>query len=572
MKQLFTLAVIITINISVFAQAPNKMSYQCVVRNTSGALVTNQSIGVKITILQDTPDGTVVYQELFTPNPETNANGLLSIEIGTGLPITGIFSSINWAEGPYYLKTEIDPIGTTNYTIEGTSQLLSVPYAFYSGIAGEPADNSVTSAKIADGTIVAADLADNSVTAAKIADGSVTSAKIAEEAITASNLADNSVTSAKIADGTIVTADLANGSVTSEKIADGTISAIDLADGSVTSIKIAVDAIHTSNLTDNSVTSVKIADGTIATEDLADGSVTSAKIADGTISNADLGNGSVTSEKIADAGVTTVNLANNSVTTAKIANGSVTTAKIAEEAISASKLADNSITSAKIADGTIATADLANGSVTSEKIADGTIAAEDLANGSVTSAKIADGTIATADLANSSVTSAKISGSGANANNVLQYTGTSVVWDYAPGSIIRYTYLNADCNQLANFTGTFQRIGNIGTVFKVDPGSRLEVSYYGRVSVEDVTTTGAYFEMRVDDVATTNGRANIHVKKSEIGHSGISAFFTAVFSGLSAGNHTISMWVRAQGTGTGTYAGYNPGCWLGDYVIVREIK
>jgi hypothetical protein len=402
MKQLYTIAVIIAINISAIAQAPLKMSYQCVVRNTSGALVTNQSIGVKISILQDTPEGPVVYQELFTPNPETNANGLLSIEIGTGLPITGIFSSINWAEGPYYLKTEIDPIGTTNYTIEGTSQLLSVPYAFYSGIAGEPADNSVTSAKIADSTIVTADLADNSVTAAKIADGSVTSAKVAGEAITASNLADNSVTSAKIADGTIVAADLANGSVTSEIIADGT--------------------------------------------------------------------------------------------------------------------------------------------------------------------------IATADLANNSVTSAKISGSGANTDNVLQYSGTSVVWDYAPGSIIRYTYLNADCHLLINFTGTFQRIGNIGTVFKVDPGSRLEVSYYGRVSVEDVTTTGAYFEMRVDDVATTNGRANIHVKKNETGPYGVPAFFTAVFSGLSAGNHTISMWVRAQGTGTGTYASYNPGCWLGDYMIVREIK
>ena len=472
MKQFFTLVVIITINTIVIAQAPDKMSYQCVVRNTSGALVTNQSIGVKISILHDSPGGTIVYQELFTPNPETNANGLLTIEIGAGLPITGTFSSIDWADGPYYLKTEIDPVGTTNYTIEGISQLLSVPYAFYSEIAGEPADNSVTSAKIADGTIATTDLADDSVTSAKIADGTVSTA----------DLANGSVTSEKIADAGVTTGKLANNSVTSDKITDGTIAAIDLADGSVTSTKIAVDAIQTSNLTNNSVTSAKIADGTIATEDLADGSVTSAKIADGTI------------------------------------------------------------------------------------------VAADLANNIVTSAKIADGTIATADLANGSVTSAKISGSGANANNVLQYTGSSVVWDYAPGSIINYTFLNVSFAQLANFTGTFQKIGNIGNVSKVDPGSRLEVSYYGRVYVVDVTSTGAYFEMRVDDVATTNGRANIHVKKSEIGSSGIPAFFTAVFSGLGAGNHSISMWVRAQGTGTGTSAGYNPGNWAGDYVIVREIK
>ena len=134
---------VIIITFSVFAQSPQKMSYQCVVRNASGVLVTNQSVGIRISILQGTTTGTVVYQEIYHPNPQTNANGLVSIEIGSGLVITGTFSDINWASGPYFLKTETDPTGATNYTIVGTSQLLSVPYALY-------AENAATLREVAD--------------------------------------------------------------------------------------------------------------------------------------------------------------------------------------------------------------------------------------------------------------------------------------------------------------------------------------------------------------------------------------------------------------------------------------
>jgi uncharacterized protein (TIGR02145 family) len=123
-----------------FAQAPQKMSYQCVVRNANGVLVTNQSVGIRISILQGSSTGTVVYQETYSPAPQTNANGLVSIEIGGGVPVTGTFSSIDWSTGSYFLKTETDPTGGTNYTIVGTSQLLSVPYALYAQTAGSSGD------------------------------------------------------------------------------------------------------------------------------------------------------------------------------------------------------------------------------------------------------------------------------------------------------------------------------------------------------------------------------------------------------------------------------------------------
>ncbi len=110
---------------SSFARAPYKMSYQAVIRNSSNMLITNKQIGMKISILQSSASGTEVYTE--TQTPSTNINGLVSIEIGE----KAAFSTIDWAYGPYFIKTEIDPTGGTNYTIEDTSQLLSVPFALH---------------------------------------------------------------------------------------------------------------------------------------------------------------------------------------------------------------------------------------------------------------------------------------------------------------------------------------------------------------------------------------------------------------------------------------------------------
>jgi hypothetical protein len=133
MKRIYTIIVAVLLTATLWAQSPEKMSYQAVIRNSSDQLVTNQQVGMQMSILQGSESGAPVYIE--TQTPTTNANGLVTIEIGTGTT-TDNFSAINWANGPYFIKTETDPAGGTNYTITGTSQLLSVPYALYAEKTG----------------------------------------------------------------------------------------------------------------------------------------------------------------------------------------------------------------------------------------------------------------------------------------------------------------------------------------------------------------------------------------------------------------------------------------------------
>lgn len=131
MKRVLHLIALLFISINLIAQAPEKMSYQAVIRNASNNLVTNAPVKMRITILLGGVSGTPVYSELHSAT--TNANGLVTIEIGGGTSQTAAFSSINWGNGTYYLKTETDPNNGGNYTIVGTSQFLSVPYALYAG-------------------------------------------------------------------------------------------------------------------------------------------------------------------------------------------------------------------------------------------------------------------------------------------------------------------------------------------------------------------------------------------------------------------------------------------------------
>jgi hypothetical protein len=135
------------VSASVFAQSPEKIGYQAVVRNSTDQLVATQNIGMQISIIQDAPDEPAVYVE--TQMPTTNVNGLISIEIGTGTVVSGDFSTIDWGTSPVFITTEIDITGGTNYTITSTSQLVSVPYSLHAKTA-KNFTGTITESQISD--------------------------------------------------------------------------------------------------------------------------------------------------------------------------------------------------------------------------------------------------------------------------------------------------------------------------------------------------------------------------------------------------------------------------------------
>ena len=143
-KQFITLLMFVAFAAVSFAQAPDGFKYQAVVRNAGNTIITNQAVGIRMTVQQGSIGGTTVYSESFSET--TNAYGLVNLEIGSGIVISGSFSAIDWANGPFYIETAIDITGGNAYVVMGTSQLLSVPYALHAQTAESVINDQVNDA------------------------------------------------------------------------------------------------------------------------------------------------------------------------------------------------------------------------------------------------------------------------------------------------------------------------------------------------------------------------------------------------------------------------------------------
>lgn len=142
-KILFTLNLIFIFTLTAMAQAPQAFKYQAVARDNSGNALTNQSVSFRISLLQGSSSGTVVYSESHTLT--TNDYGLANLNVGAGTVISGTFSSISWGSNNYFIKVEMDPSGGNSFTLMGTTQLLSVPYALYAETTGTSGGVTITS-------------------------------------------------------------------------------------------------------------------------------------------------------------------------------------------------------------------------------------------------------------------------------------------------------------------------------------------------------------------------------------------------------------------------------------------
>jgi hypothetical protein len=172
MIRLLLLSVLaLLISVPASAQAPKGINYQGVARDNEGKPIATKSISVRISILQNSAQGTVEYAE--THNPQTNPFGLFTLVIGQGTVTTGNFAFVSWAVGNKWLQIEIDPSGGSSYQLAGSQQLMSVPYAFYSEYSG----NSLTAGNgiaINNGVITNTGDSDNSPTNELITSASLT--------------------------------------------------------------------------------------------------------------------------------------------------------------------------------------------------------------------------------------------------------------------------------------------------------------------------------------------------------------------------------------------------------------
>lgn len=125
------LRIMIMVFLPIFAvaQAPQKINFQSVLRNTTGEVVSNSSVSLRISILRGTINGTSVYSE--THAKTTDAGGLMSLQIGSGTVLSGVFANIDWGSASHFIKLEADFSGGSNYVVLGTQELMSVPYALY---------------------------------------------------------------------------------------------------------------------------------------------------------------------------------------------------------------------------------------------------------------------------------------------------------------------------------------------------------------------------------------------------------------------------------------------------------
>ncbi len=132
LKQLLKLslvAILMCISLQTIAQTPQGFNYQAVVRNAGGAILAKQQVNFRISLLQGSISGTNTYSE--THLVTTDQNGLVNFVIGTGTLINGVFKDIQWGNGPYFVKVEIDPTGGSSFVLMSTIQLLSVPFALF---------------------------------------------------------------------------------------------------------------------------------------------------------------------------------------------------------------------------------------------------------------------------------------------------------------------------------------------------------------------------------------------------------------------------------------------------------
>lgn len=171
-----------------------QLNYQGIARNANGVALSLQQISLRLSIRDGSANGIIVYSE--TRSLRTNQFGLFTIVIGSSgaSNVSGSFNAINWITGNKFLQVEIDPDGGSNFSNAGTSQLQSVPFAFFAAAAypvgnagGDLQGSTYPNPIIAPLTVTTDKIANTAITNEKIKDSTIANNKLQNSVITINN-------------------------------------------------------------------------------------------------------------------------------------------------------------------------------------------------------------------------------------------------------------------------------------------------------------------------------------------------------------------------------------------------